>query len=342
MKKYICIGLLAAAITTQAAYAGPNDTEQMRIPQAYSNLVDLKGLNYGISISLTPHYFFSRNSAISGFDKNGVAMKSAPGHAKGGGISLDAGIEVNKLLTMSLLIQQSYMNCLGGLAVPDKSEYDGSIDLNGTSTIIGVTAGLNLKRGGGLSFMLMQEFSSFNGSEQQKLQYSVTEDKRSAEDLYGRAVSLTAWYEKPIELGSSWYISPYAGWRSVYSILNHQNNFEVPAEHKDAFFNETEWIHLVSGGTSFGFNRGHFGFDIRGGINYRVSSNPVLGYGNRIVAPRVVQYGNNLNFDRTVGTFGAGIRYYIADNWALSAIYDGFAGAKTETHSASVGVHVAF
>lgn len=275
---------------------------------------------------------FHRSTVKSGasFDVGGMKLKSGKGHANGASVTLIYNRVFSELLSVAVLYEYAFLNVNSGSAVPADA-YDAGLraheDSRWRSHVVGVQPELNFGKWGRLTPSLIFGFDRASGTE------SVFQNGRlagtsSMNNQGTNVISLMAWYEKDFDLGSGFKLTPYAGWRSLH----------VDVRPTD----ENLWVHLISGGLKASYQKGDVGFSLRGGVNHRTTRDDLPAYGNRAVAPGVIQFSHRANQDRTIGTFGAGVNFNIKKRAMVGINYDGYVGKDTTSHTGTLSFALPF
>lgn len=285
-----------------------------------------------------PQYFNSTNKSAK-FDVGGTKLKMSAGHANGAGITLLYNRVFSDVFSVAFMYEYGFMNVRGGMAVPDAPGIGGVEDSRWHSHVLGILPEFNFGKWGKLQLSLIQGFDRASGSETMTLPDG-SADRRSIDDYGTNVTSLMAWYEKDFDIGCDGFkLTPYAGWRSLYVSVKDQNIFaKAPGTRED----DNLWVHLLSGGMKASYQKGAFNFHVRGGVSYRTTKDDVPGYGNRAVAPGVVQFSHRANLDRTVGSFGAGINFAIKKRAMVGIGYDGTVGKNTASHTGTLSFALPF
>lgn len=265
---------------------------------------------------------------------DGTTLKAASGHSESASITLLASKSFTETFDLGFLYQFAYTSGSGGRLVPNTSQFGGHQDYDLTANHVAVFTNLNFKEYGRFQLMLGQVFEEYSGTD--TFIFNNVAQKRSMDDFKVRITSIMSWYEVDFGLNESWMVTPYVGWRSVYAAVLNQNNFTVASGAPGSKNDSNSWLHLASAGLKLHYQDGPFGATLRGGINYRASSDDVPGVGSRAMAPGVVNYGNMANLDRTMGTYGLGLNYAVNDNLVIAGSYDGAVGSDTDLHSGTL------
>lgn len=287
-----------------------------------------------------PQYFHSRNDNAKS-KVGGNTLKMNKGHANGAGITVGYNRRVSDFFSFGLMYQYTFMDVRSGMAMPEAAHdagIQGREKSRWHSNVVGVLPEFNFSEFGKLQLSLIQGFDRGHGYEE------IPGDRRDINGYGTNVTSLMAWYEKDFELGcdSGWKLTPYAGWRSLYVVVKDQNKFGVPAGTAGWRDDDNTWVHLISGGLKLSYQRGAFGFNVRGGVNHRNTHDDLPSYGNRAVAPGVVHFSHRANLDRTVGTVGAGINYAAHKRLIVSVGYDGLFGSDTSAHMGTLSFAIPF
>ena len=317
--------------------------EQQAEPQAeqsavrYARQVDCETPPTGAFVVI-PQYFNSRNSSAKG-KVGSTRLKLEKGRANGAGVTVAFNKKVNDVFSFGLMYEYAFMSVRGGMAFPESANVMARERSRWHSHVVGFLPEFNFGQFGKLQLSVIQGFDRANGSE--SIYPGGNRQRRDINDYGTNVTSLMAWYEKDFELGcgTGWKLTPYAGWRSLYVDVKDGNDWaSAPGAKND----DNLWVHLVSGGVKVGYECGPFGLNFRGGVSHRTTHDDVPGYGNRAVAPGVVHFSHKANFDKTVGTVGAGISYAAHKRLVVSVGYDGFFGSDTSAHMGSLVFGIPF
>ncbi|MDR1921788.1 MAG: autotransporter outer membrane beta-barrel domain-containing protein [Candidatus Adiutrix sp.] len=300
----------------------------------------------GIVFLFIPEFHYSQHGDLS-TTLSGTDLISSGGDAYSADFLLLAQKPISDLLTLGVTYQFTHLSYSGGLLVPAGGVpaggidyFSGDSDIDVTSNLIGLDALLNFQAKGRLSLGLAQAWDIYNGNETFRTHFAdgtVAADRRSADAFKTRVTSLMAWYDVDVALNESWTLNPYLGWRSIYAVVSNQNLFAEPAGQPGSMTeNDGSWAHLATLGLKLKYQADLFGFYVRGGLNHRVSSDDVPGFGSRAMAPGVVHLGYMVNFDRTVGSWGAGFNYVIPETCVIDFGYNGYAGSDLDAHTATM------
>ncbi len=285
------------------------------------------------TIAVVPQYYHSRNGEAY-FKVNGNNLKMAKSRANGAGVTVAYSRRVADWLTLGLSYQNVFMNVSGGMAVPAAVAGPAQEDVRWRSNLVGASSTLALPGIGRLNLSVVQAFNRASGHEERSGQI------RGVDDYGTDVTSLMAWWEKDIPLGDGkWKITPYAGWRSLYLRISNANDWTGPA---GAVSDSDDWVNLVSGGLKVSFQNGPLGVGLRGGVSHRTSTDDLAGFGNRAVAPGVVNVSHRANLDRTVGSVGASFSYAVNKRATIGVGYDGLFGSDTSAHMGSITVAFPF
>lgn len=271
-------------------------------------------------IVATTQYFHSKSDDGAKFKVDGTRLKSSKGKANGMGFTLAYNRRFNDILSVAFMYEYAFLRVHSGIAVPEDFAFEAKENSRYNSHVIGIIPEFNFGEWGRFQPSIIQGFDRASGTETIN---GVTTDMKDRGDGTN-VTSLMAWYEKDFDFEQGFKLSPYAGWRSLY--------VKIKPTH------EHEWLHLVSAGLKFSYQKNGLGFNLRGGINHRTTKDDLPGYGNRAVAPGVVMFSHRANMDRTIGTFGAGVNFPIAKNALASVNYDGFIGKNTSAHTATLSL----
>ncbi len=312
--------LLLASVVAAGEWANvPSEIELMQARTAYevSRYQECEPEAPKNAFVIIPQFFNSSNSrSFINFD--GQQLRVEKSHANGAGVTALYNRKFSDFISVAFMYEHGFLNISGGWIGP--AALSSKTKQRWNSHVVGILPEFNFDKWGKVQLSLIQGFDRASGNT--RLSDGTV---LSHEDDGSNVTSLMAWYEKDFQLGcSNWKLSPYAGWRSLYVVVrsaNPDNNL---------------WVHLLSGGLKLGYQSGKFGFNIRGGVNYRTTKADVPSYGNRAVAPGVVHFSHRANLDRTVGTAGVGVSYAINPRAIMAVGYDGAYGSDTTAHMASL------
>jgi len=294
-----------------------------------------------VILVVSPQFHYTNHNTLSTNTLAPVELKSQGGDSKTGSVGFAFSKIVNETLNLTFAYQYAYTDYSGGVLIPSvnyNAGVRGETDQQIHTNILGLIGDINLKDYGRLNLSLVQGFDNFKGHEQIVDPAGAVVDRRSLNQYRQRVTALMAWYEIDAPLNDCWTLTPFVGWRSLYAHLTNQNtNLSDPA-FDGKYNNAHAWIHLSSLGTKLTYTDGPLTLSLRGGVNHRFSQDDLPGFANRAIAPGVVQLGYNVNFDETVGTFGAGVTYAAPDFGLVALNYDGFAGSQTDSHQVSLAL----
>lgn len=292
------------------------------------------------AIVAIPQYFHSRNSD-STFEFGGQKLQMAKGHANGAGITVVYNRQFTDMFSVAFMYEHTFMKVVGGMAVPEGTEFRAEDRTRWHSNVIGILPEFNFKEFGKLQLSVIQGFDRSSGTESLFLPEDLGGPDQREVGSYGTNVtSLMAWYEKDFELGCTGFkLTPFAGWRSLYVKVKDQNDWTKSA---GARLDDNMWVHLVSGGLKASYQMGGIGFNARAGVSHRTTRDDIPGYGNRAVAPGVVQFSHRANLDKTVGAFGVGANFAIKKRAFVGVNYDAIVGKDTKTHTGTLSVALPF
>lgn len=298
------------------------------------------GESSGVTFLFIPEFHYSSHGDLS-TKLGGVGLKSSSGDASSIDFVLVGTKAVNDLVTVGLTYQLAFTSYSGGLLVPSAplpggGYFSGKSDLDTISNLIGIDMTLNFKEKGRFNIGFAQAWDIYNGNETFRVHDPdgslVRSDKRSADEFKTRVSSIMAWYDLDVPVNDCWTVNPYLGWRSIYAVASNQNVWDAPRGTKTG--DDGEWAHLASAGLKLKYQAGLLGAYMRAGVNHRVSTDDIPGFGSRAMAPGVVHLGYLTNFDRTVGTWGLGLNYVIPEKFIIDFSYNGYAGSDVDVHSA--------
>jgi hypothetical protein len=288
----------------------------------------------GFTVALIPEFdYVSHGDARGVID--GTALKIASGTSKSYALTFIAGKQFTDWLKVSFLYKYSYTTYKAGLLVADQDNLSGTSDVSLASHLMGFIGNFTFPTAGNFEVSVMEAWDIYSGEE---TSYFVDnagvahESKRSAGSFDDRVFSLIVWWDKDFPVNGSWTVDPYLGWRTVQVVLNDMNDFTGPA---GTLRSDSSVAHLAAGGLNLKYNAGPLSLKLRGGVNHRVTKNPIPGFASRANAPNEINLGYMSCWDRTVGTWGLGLSYVIPETMVFSVNYFGAAGPETVMHSAT-------
>ena len=272
-------------------------------------------------------YFHSRSDDAT-IDRGGDKLKLRKSRANGAGVTLLYNRVFSDWLSVAFMYEYAFMNIDGGMAAP-LSAVDAYEHTRYDSHVLGISPEFTLGALGKLRLGAAQEFDRAGGDE--TMVFPGNNAVTMNVDDYGvNVTSLIAWWEKDFDIGcGGWKLTPYAGWRSLYSAVKNKNDFNARTTLGDSH----SWTHLASGGLKVSYRKDSWDVALRAGVNHRTTRDDIPGYGNRAVAPGVIHFSHRANMDRTVGAVGAGVKYAINDRVLVGLQYDGYFGKNTSTHT---------
>lgn len=276
-------------------------------------------------------YFNSRNDGAR-FDIGGDKMKMRKSRANGAGATFIYNRVLGDWLSVAFMYEYAFLDVTGGAPAPE-AVYDAYEDTRYHSHVVGILPEFKLGALGKLQLSAIQGFDRASGAETMVFAAGAAPTTMDVDDYGTNVTSLMAWWEKDFAPGcGNWKLTPYAGWRSLYVVVKNQNDWQNNRHYDDT----NTWVHLASAGLKIGYQKDAFGISLRAGVNHRTTHDDIPGYGNRAVAPGVVQFSHRANLDKTVGTVGAGISYALGKRAIVGLQYDGYFGKDTSAHTGTV------
>lgn len=262
------------------------------------------------AFAITPHYFRSEDDGDRG---DGIGSS----RADGAGVQAAYTRKISEFFSLGVIYNYAFANV---------DVRDGN-DFRWESHTVALAPEFDLAAAGRLSLSLAHAF-----------------DKARGHDADGRAerTSLMSSWEKDFAIAcAGWTLTPYAGWRSMHS--DTKDGGEVLTRNRD---DDAFWMHTASAGAKLGYRFGSVGLTFRGGVSHRFggggeNNNGSL-FGDRMVAPNVMQFSHAANRDRTVGTAGAELEYLINNCATLGIGYAGMFGKNTRTHAGALKLGLFF
>jgi hypothetical protein len=313
--------------------AGTNDRDQRQKNQLINSKPIVltqqspsAGEGSGFTVVFSPEFYYGRHRTLN-TTLNNTDFTQSSGTSQGVGFTFLVSKELTDLFTLSFIYQFAYNEYKGGNLTPQGLPLVGSTKQHAYSNMAGFIGAINLGRYGKIEPSILQGWDSYQG---QVITFNTaTNTAISAPPSVDNdfATSLMVWYSIDLPISNQLILTPYAGWRSVYVVLNNEGTYNTHA-----------WAHLVSGGLTLKYLSGPLVFSLRAGVNYRVSKDDIPGLSTRAVAPSITHMGWMSSFDRTIGTFGVGLDYVISPNFILNVSYDGFAGRDTTFHKGGLSL----
>ncbi|MDR2460966.1 MAG: autotransporter outer membrane beta-barrel domain-containing protein [Deltaproteobacteria bacterium] len=291
----------------------------------------------GVTFVIIPEFHYAHHGELHSVISDS-ALKSQGGKSTTGALTFIATKSFNDWFSLSFLYQFSYTDYDGGLMVPDLAMFslDSHSEIIQSSHLVGVYANF-MTDAGKFEISVMEAWDIFSGTEtsiiNQELGAPII-DRRKVDSFDDRVFSLILWWDKEFGTGS-FIVDPYLGWRTVHVVLRDMNNW---AEAPGTLRSDSSSTHLVSGGIKLKYLSGLFTGYIRGGVNYRLTSDAIPGFSTRAVAPNVVNVGYMTSWDRTVFSWGLGFSYVVPEYLIFDLGYNGGAGSDTDFHSASLSL----
>jgi hypothetical protein len=271
-------------------------------------------------ISFIPEFYYGDIGALtSDTVATGVTLSQSDGESTGFGITFLAQKIFSPAFTLSFIYQYAYTDYSGGNLFPTNAPGYSTTAQHAYSNMAGLIATINLGAFGVIEPSLLQAWDAYHGVEQvyDPAGNLLSSSPPSVAD--DRATSLMAWYTRPFKLSDSLTLTPYLGWRSVFVVINQNDQ------------TNNAWAHLASGGLSLKYDSGPISLILRGGFNHRVSKSDIPGLSSRAVAPGVTHFGYHTSFARTIGTYGVAFDYAFGPG-LIEISYDGFAGEDVTYH----------
>jgi hypothetical protein len=288
--------------------------------------------NRMVTILLIPEFHYSDHGNLKTV-LDGTALKASSGYSTVGSITFMATKPITDWFSLSFMYQYGNADYNGGNLVVDAPNFAGSSEITVEAQLAGFLGDFKSKSIGNIQVSLLEVWDIYRGSETTEI--GGVADIRSVNAFDDRVFSFLIWWDKDFAITDSWTIDPYLGWRSVKVNLMDMNDWtKAQGELKD----DSSWTHLVALGAKLKYNNGSLGFYTRLGLNYRVTEDDVFGYTSRAVAPGVVNLGFMTSWDRTVGSWGIGINYFVPNVCVLDIGYNGAAGKDTLYHTLSLAL----
>ncbi len=316
-------------------------------PQEYTVV-----LSPGDTIDGQPRNLLSISSQFNHFRHNTITESrlgdsvAGPGFSNSTGVAVGYTRKLSEMFSLGVSYQFVYTFHKGEALVDERraSYTIGLTERRIRTHNIEVSGAMDLREYGRLSLAFTQGYDSFVGWEvwrHRSAPNSIPFDDRSTSPEHQTRSAIEAWYEVDFHPYDGLTLSPYAGWKTVYT--DHDNlNFKVGSVSQfGVHYDELQWDHFATLGVQLKHESGPWEATLRGGVNHRVGNGRRVIFASRTIAPGVTHFGYGVNYDRTVGTFGAGVARAFRKG-TVSLDYDGFTGSHTISHKVSLNAAFTF